>query len=158
MKFLAVRKLGELNRKQKMNYGREKETRRIFKGKILQENQCQPLDFKGTVTCLSTGDQFMCTSQVAVALSPDAISNCLSSLKRLLAGFYLARLEETDSEYIYTSVLWTKPKCFSLYENQGIHILQMMTSEELSQKRQTWYISMEYSVFHDHSKPQQLSP
>lgn len=65
----------------------------------------------------------MCTSQVAVALSPDAISNCLSSLKRLLAGFYLARLEETDSEYIYTSVLWTKPKCFSLYENQGIHIL-----------------------------------
>jgi len=33
-----------------------------------------------------------------------------------------------------------------------------MTSEELSQERQTWNTPMEYSVFHDHSKPQQPFP
>lgn len=110
-------------------------------------------------------DRYVCSSTLVLTyvckLSscysfPDAIPNCLHSPKRLLVEFYLARLEERDSGCIYTSVLWTKPKWFSLYENQGIHILQIMSSKELFQKRQIWNTPMEYPVFHDHSKPQQL--
>lgn len=60
----------------------------------------------------------MWTRKGAAAPFPGAIPNCSSSLKSSLVGSYPGRAEQTDSEGIYSSGLWTKPKCFSQPENR----------------------------------------
>lgn len=68
---------------------------------------------KGQLCAWAPWHWFMWTRKDAVAPSPDTIPNCLSSLKSLLVGSYPGRAEQTDSEGIYSSGLWTKPSALA---------------------------------------------